>query len=287
MGRIAKELSKARARKDTNGPTAIATSDAPTAITSRDAPNAVTEGGDESEEFIDFQSLTNMIPDETCLVKNRIVAALPDAPERSMYKVLRTRVLQRLRASQWNIIGLSGTGPGEGKTVTAINLAYSLAQDVNHRVILVDFDLRRPSIHTYLGIEPKYDLSNFLDGTKDLKEILVRPDEKRLAVLTNHTTYRDSSEVLSSPDLGALVERLRNLGPKTITIFDLPPTLAGDDVLAFSPLVDAILLVVAEGVCRREYLAETHELLKDVNILGAILNKSREKTPSGGYYDYY
>ncbi len=152
---------------------------------------------------------------------------------------------------------------------------------------MVDLDLRRPSVHSYLGMEPRYDLSSFLDGSKELDEILVRPNESRLAVMTNQTTYRDSSEVLSSPELGALVQRLRNLGPKTITIFDLPPALAGDDVLAFSPLIDAILLVVAEGTCKREFLAETHELLKDTNILGAILNKSREKTPSGGYYDYY
>lgn len=278
MGRIAKELSMARDKKGPEKPSAVKASDAPTAIT---------DSGDASSEEIDFSSLQNLIPDEESLIKNRIVAAQPDAPERSMYKVLRTRVLQRLRASQWNVIGITGTGPGEGKTVTAINLAYSLAQDVNHKVILVDLDLRRPSVHTYLGIEPEYDLSNYLRGSNDLDEILVRPDENRLAVLTNQTTYKDSSEVLSSPELGALVQRLRNLGPKTITIFDLPPALAGDDVLAFSPLIDAILLVVAEGTCRREYLAETNELLKDTNILGAILNKSREKTPSGGYYDYY
>ena len=200
---------------------------------------------------------------------------------------MRTRVLQRLRAAQWNVLGVSGTGPGEGKTVTAVNLAYSLAQDVNHNVVLVDLDLRRPSLHTYLGLEPKYDLSDYLNGTADLDEILVRPGEDRLAILTNQTTYRDSSEVLSSPELVALVHQLKNLGPKTITIYDLPPALAGDDVLAFAPLIDALLLVVAEGACRRDHLAEVNELLKDTNILGAILNRSREKSPSSGYYDYY
>jgi len=277
MGRIAKELSKARTKKSLKKRAPRDQDDAPTPISE----------GTAVSEVIDFAALPSMSPDAEVLAANRIVAASEDAPQRSLYKVLRTRVLQRLRASHWNVIGVSGTGPGEGKTVTAINLAYSLAQDVNHQVILVDFDLRRPSIHTYLGIEPRYDLSSYLDGSKELDEILVRPNESRLAVLTNQTTYRDSSEVLSSPELGALVQRLRNLGPKTITIFDLPPALAGDDVLAFSPLIDAILLVVAEGTCKREFLAETHELLKDANILGAILNKSREKTSSGGYYDYY
>jgi len=283
MGRIAKELAKAsrleaqkRAlkREQRQGNTVV-------------AANGHTGGFNADEGLVDFARLPSINPDEECLEKNRIVAAQADSPQRAVYKVLRTRVLQRLRASEWNVIGVSGTGPGEGKTVTAINLAYSLAQDVNHHVVLVDLDLRRPSLHTYLGIEPNRDLSDYLSGTTDLDQILVRPGESRLAIMTNQTTYRDSSEVLSSPELGSLVQKLRNLGPKTITIFDLPPALAGDDVLAFAPLMDALLLVVAEGKCRREHLVEANELLQGVNILGTILNQSREKSPSSGYYDYY
>jgi len=279
MGRIAEELakvSKTESKKDASKK-------------KRRKKNslAVTGGLDTAGDRIDFAQLPNINPDEDCLSEHRIVAAQPDSPNRAVYKVLRTRVLQRLRASQWNMIGVSGTGPGEGKTVTAINLAYSLAQDVNHHVFLVDLDLRRPSIHTYLGLEPKYDLSNYLNGTSNLDEILIRPGESRLALLTNQTTYKDSSEVLSSPELAALVHQLKSQGPKTITIFDLPPALAGDDVLAFAPLIDALLMVVAEGKCRRDHLAEASELLKDVNILGTILNQSREKSPSSAYYDYY
>lgn len=279
MGRIAEELAKASKSKQK---------------TQKSEPElrngsslSVTGGFSVAGEVIDFARLPSVNPDEDCLTKYRIVAAQADSPDRAVYKVLRTRVLQRLRASQWNMIGVSGTGPGEGKTVTAINLAYSLAQDVNHNVILIDLDLRRPSLHTYLGIEPNYDLTDYIKGHKELEQILVRPGESRLAIVTNQTTYRDSSEILSAPELGALVHKLKRLGPKTITIFDLPPALAGDDVLAFAPLIDALLLVVAEGTCRREHLSEAKELLKDINILGAVLNQSREKTPSSGYYGYY
>lgn len=278
MGRIEKALSKVR-KAEAGG------------IASQHRQNshslALTASVDTAVEKIDFSLLPNMIPDQDCLVRNRIVAAQPDAPAKSVYKVLRTRVLQRLRASQWNVIGISGTGPKEGKTITAINLAYSLAQDVNYRVVLVDFDLRRPAIHRYLGLEPKHDLASFLKGTSKLDEILIRPGESRLAVLANQSTYRDSSEVLSSPELRGLVHQLRNLGPRTVTIVDLPPVLAGDDVLAFSPLLDALLLVVSQGTCKREELVQTQELLKDINILGAILNRSREKSATSGYYDYY
>lgn len=278
MGRIAEELAKAKKSKASdNGKSKKRNADP---VNFR-APASIDSGG------IEFASLPNVPLDDEVLVENRIVAAQPEAPERSVYKVLRTRVLQRLRASAWNVLGVSGTGPGEGKTLTAINLAFSLAQDVSHRVILIDLDLRRPSIHSYLGVEPKHDLSDYLNGSLELKDILVRPGEDRLAIMTNQTAFRDSSEVLSSPEMGALIHQLRNLGPKTITVLDLPPVLAGDDVLAISPLIDAMLLVVAQGMCKREHLAEAHELVKEANILGVILNRSRDRSSSQGYYDSY
>ena len=252
----------------------------------KQSPVPITEAI-ESEHNIDFSELPVMVPDEECLEKHRVVAALKDAPERTAYKVLRTRVLQRLRAAQFNVIGITGAGPGEGKTLTAVNFAYSLAQDVNHQVILVDLDLRRPSIHEYLGISPLRDISDVLDGSAKLEDALVCPNANRLAVLTCQTPIRDSSEILSSPEMAAIFHRLGALGQKTITVVDLPPVLASDDVIAFSPIVDALLLVVGHGRCRREDLRETQELLREAEILGIVLNKSLEKSAATGYYDYY
>ena len=243
---------------------------------------------DVEPQFIDFAKLPTLRPDPELLIQNRIVAAQPDAPARTVYKILRTRVLQRMRAARWNILGISGSGPGEGKTLTAVNLAFSLAHDLNYRVILVDLDLRRPSLHKYLGIEkPRFDLEQYRQNKATLKQLLLRPGEQRLAVITNTTAHRDSSEVLSSPKLAKFVEELRSLGTNTITVCDLPPVLAGDDVLAFAPLIDALLLVVAEGVCKRENLTGIKDLLGDTEIIGTVLNRSRERSSSVDYYDYY
>ncbi len=251
------------------------------------SPVPIKENSKTAKHSIDFSKLPVMVPDENCLEKYRVVAALHDAPQRNAYKVLRTRILQRLRASKFNVIGITGAGPGEGKSLTALNLAFSLAQDVNHQVILADLDLRRPSVHEYLGLTPKYDLSDLLDGSKKLTDVLVCPNVNRLAVLTNQTAYRDSSEILSSPEMANLIQEFRDFGPKTITIVDLPPVLASDDVIAFSPSVDALLLVVGQGVCRREDLKEAQELLRESEILGVVLNGTREKSAASGYYDYY
>ena len=277
IGRIEKALEKNRGSKSkkTASPRA------------KKSPVRIAKGIEKAYRSIDFSKLPVMAPDEECLETYRIVAALKNAPERRAYKILRTRVLQRLRASRFNLIGITAAGPGEGKTLTAINLAFSLAQDVNHQVILADLDLRRPSVHEYLGLTPKYDLTDLLNGSSKVKDVLICPNANRLAVLTNQTIYRDSSEILSSPEMASIVHRLKSFGQKTITIFDLPPVLASDDVIAFSPLVDTLLLVVREGRCHREDLRETQELLGDSEVLGVVLNGSREKSAATRYYDYY
>jgi len=130
-------------------------------------------------------------------------------------------------------------------------------------------------------------LDSKIYGSATLEQTLLRPGGGRLAVLCNSIAYRDSSEILSSPAMVNLVDELRALGPNTITIFDLPPVLAGDDVIAFSPLMDAILLVVAEGIGRRENVLGMLELLKDTEIIGTVLNRSRDKSSSMDYYGYY
>ena len=241
----------------------------------------------EPQHSIDFSALPVMVPNEDCLEKYHVVAALKNAPDRTVYKVLRTRVLQRLRASRFNVIGVTAASPGEGKTLTAINFAYTLAQAVNHQVVLLDLDLRRPSVHEYLGISPPKDLFDLLDGSAKLEEVLVCPNANRMAVITCQSPIRDSSEVLSSPEMASIIHQLKSLGPNTITVVDLPPALASDDVIAFSPLVDALMLVVAQGQCRREDLREAEEMLRDYEILGVVLNQSRDKSAAAGYYDNY
>ena len=192
MGRIEEALTKSRGAKRRKK--------SPISITEAMVP----------EHSLDISSLPVMVPDQECLEKYRVVAAMQDAQERTAYKILRTRVLQRLRASQFNVIGITGAGIGEGKSLTAINFAYSIAQDVNHQVILADLDLRRPSLHEYLGISPPKDLSDVLDGSAKLEDVLVCPNANRIALLTNQSSHRDSSEILASPEPDLPVEELRS-----------------------------------------------------------------------------
>ncbi len=200
------------------------------------------------------------------------------------YKVLRTQVSQRMRQHGWKTLGITSPGHGEGKTLTAINLSISLALEPTHTVLLVDADLQRPSVHTYLGIDVQNGLrDHLLDGIA-VEDILVHPKIQRLVVLPGSKPIASSSEMLSSPDMLDLVQQLKKRYPTRFVIFDLPPVLSSDDVQALSPYLDATLLIAEEGRTERDQLSRAAELLRatNQNLIGTVLNKSAEKSSMYG-----
>jgi Mrp family chromosome partitioning ATPase len=212
-----------------------------------------------------------------------ILSEYQDDRIRSAYKMLRTRTLQRIRQNNWQVIGVTSPTQGDGKTLTSVNLALSLARELTLSVVLMELDLRRPSICRQFGVIPDKGLTDYLDGSADLEEVLFRPEgTERLAIMPNTDVYEDSSETLSSPQVATLVERLRSTEPGRVIICDLPPYLATDDVLAFAPLADAFLVVVSEGRTSREVLKKGLDILHDLPLLGVVLNRSEES--STGYY---
>jgi protein-tyrosine kinase len=227
--------------------------------------------------------------DKAVLHDNFILPQLQDAGALRAYKILRTRVLRRLEANQWRSFALTGVTAGEGKTLTAINLAIALAQDVNTWVALVDLDLQRPRIAEYLGLRNAHGekgLSDYLQGDATFENIVYLPsDVERLAVIPNFTPMLNASETLTSPRMGDLLQALEAEAPRRILIFDMPPVLAADDVLAFGPQVDGLLLVVAEGTTDRNQLTRAREVLAEMNLLGVVLNRSAERNDAA-YYSY-
>ena len=224
---------------------------------------------------LDVQSLASVKLDPTVLEWNRIVVDDTSGAS-AAYKVLRTRVLQRMRRNGWRTLGVTGTCPNEGKSLTAINLSMNLARQSGTSVVLVDMDLRKPSIHRHLGISPKYGIGDHLRGGVPLERVAVRPGLDRLGVIVNERSFSNSSEILSSPQVAELVDQVKQ-GEGRIAVFDLPPVFAGDDVLAFCPMLDAVLLVLAQGTTRRTDLVAIRELLQNVNVVGAVLNRSSEE----------
>jgi len=221
--------------------------------------------------------------DTRAMERQCILPAISDVAALRAFKILRTRVLRRLDMNKWNSIAISGMSVGEGKTMTAINLAMALAQDVNTWVFLVDLDLRRPQIGKYLGMSFEKGLSDYLLGKATLEEVVYNLQSDRLGVIPNARAFQQSSEFLNSPRMGEFLAALEREVPRRIVIFDMPPLLASDDVLAFAPQFDSLLLVVSEGGSGRAMLRGAREVLSEMNLLGVALNRSRERNESAYY----
>lgn len=211
------------------------------------------------------------------LAKKRVISPRRNGIVENAYKVLRTQVLRTLQTNSWNTFGVVSTKQNEGKTLTAINLAISIAQEVQHTVLLVDLDLRNPSLHQYFDYKPEYGLGDYLYNDQPLQDTLFTPGIDGLVVLPCRQPIANSSEVLSSPKLVQLVEELKSRYPKRVVVFDLPSLLDGDDVLAFSPHIDSILMVIEDGMTGQEDLLHAMDYLKEVELLGTVLNKSSSK----------
>lgn len=209
--------------------------------------------------------------------KHRLVAGIPGHPLRDTYRMLRTRVLQELKANNWSTIAVTSPVEGCGKTLTAINLAISLAMDHSHLVLLVDGDLRNPRVHEYFGYKPEYGLSDFLFRDVPLSSILFHPDIDRLTVLPGRESISESAEALASPKSLSLLKDLRTRYADRIIVVDVPPVLAVDDALTLAPNIDCMLMVAENGRTSREDLYKALDLLDGIPILGTVLNKSDKK----------
>jgi len=208
------------------------------------------------------------------LSKARIVAGDGGDAVTRAYKLLRTQVLQRMTQKGWQTLAIVSPGASEGKTLTAINLGIAMANSVQHTVMLVDCDWRKPSVHKYFDYEPEHDIATYLSGKEPLSSAMVNPGIPRFCFLPCRAPIQQSSERLGSALVGNFVAELKNRYANRIVIFDLPPMLLTDDCLSFLPQVDCVLVVVEEDGTAREELEQTLEMVGRDKLLGTVMNKS-------------
>jgi capsular exopolysaccharide synthesis family protein len=209
--------------------------------------------------------------DPKVLARNHIVANQLGNNATDAFRSLRAQVLRRLGHGT-TALGITSLGNGEGKTTLAINLAIAISMDVNQTVLLVDADLRRPSVARYLGLPTTSGLSDVLGGNASISECLINPGLPRLCILPARDSVANSAELLSSPQMRQLTRELRRRYEDRIVIFDLPPLLTVADTIGFLPMVDATLLVVRDGTVQTSDLKRMVRLLQDHNLIGAVLN---------------
>ncbi len=213
--------------------------------------------------------------DRESLRQRRVI--FPDEPglAAEAYRMLRTQLLQRVRQRGARVIGIASPADGDGKTLTAVNLALALAAEPNQTILLVDMDLRRPNVATLLGIPESRGVESVLRGEIGVDEALWRPEgRERLAIMPTAALGTSSSELLAGERTRAFLQEIRTRYTDRLVVLDLPPVLLTDDVLTLSPLLDGILLVIAEQRTRREDLQRTQSLLGSVPQLGSVLNRA-------------
>lgn len=191
------------------------------------------------------------------------------------YKILRTQLLRRLGNKGGGMVAVTAVNAGDGKTVTSMNLALSLARDVNTRVVLIDVDLQRPSIARYLGMQATTGLDDYLAGRAPIDELWHDIGVPRLTVVPSLGSILDSSDALRSPAMMELLDTLHR--QQCVVILDMPPLLMGDDVLTITPHLDGVLLVVGERTTPRAALVAARSVLAEMNVLGVVLNRSSER----------
>lgn len=226
-------------------------------------------------------------------VRTRVVEVSPEVLERSRlmtngrqdevanaYRMLRTQVLQRMGLKHWQTLAVVSPAAGEGKTLTAINLALSLASTRSHTALLVDLDWREPSVHRYFEYTPEQDIHAHLRGECAFEDVLVNPGIPRFCFAPCGQAAPEASELLGS--LGPFVSELSGRYSNRIVLFDLPPLLATDDALSFLPHVDAALLVVEENRTARDDVRRSIELIGEDRLLGTVINRSARTLPRYG-----
>jgi non-specific protein-tyrosine kinase len=192
------------------------------------------------------------------------------------YKMLRTQILQRLQQTNGRTVMITSAVPGEGKTVTAINLAFTFAKEFQQTVLLVDGDLQQQRIHQYLGYESDKGLINYLLDDCPVNDLFTWPGIEKITLISGGRTFGESSEILGAPRMRELIDNMKSRYPERYVFFDVPAIKSGADALVFAPMVDHVLLVVEEGKTSINDIKKSIAMLPEGKLLGLILNRHRQ-----------
>lgn len=225
------------------------------------------------------------------LDRNLVITASRHDPAHAAFDVLRTRIVQAMRDHGWTRIGITSPNAGNGKSFAAINLAISLSRLSDLRTVLIDMDLRRPGLARILGLRDMPATADFLRGEIGADSYLstFAPNMlnigDRLALGINGRTDPYAAELLQHPKTAEVLQQMQQDLAADLILYDLPPALAMDDVLAFRPHLDCVLLVVGGGETRTRDVRELQRRLgEELPILGVVLNKAEiDDDPGYGY----
>jgi capsular exopolysaccharide synthesis family protein len=226
--------------------------------------------------------------DPAHLESSRIIAHGASGQHGRYYDMLRTQVLQEMDKKSWQFLAVTSPTAGCGKSVTACNLALSIARLPERSVLLVDLDLRKPVVADYLGLGRNEGVLGVLEGRTTLSSAVVEASigPTSISVLPGSVSSAGSSEWMASQTMGTLLQAIKRDFRSRIIILDLPPMLLGDDVISILPRVDVAILVAGAGATSVSDIKECQKHLQRTPVVRVVVNKVME-TADSSYYGYY
>jgi protein-tyrosine kinase len=203
-----------------------------------------------------------------------VAAIAPHAEAAEQYRAIRTRLTAREELGPLRTVGVTSPATGDGKSVTAANLALTMAQEIQRRVVLVDADLRDPSVHRLFAVDRGPGLAEVLAGEASLEDALIELPDLRLTLLPAGRTAEYPAELLGSDMMRRLVDQLGVRFDRIL--LDLPAALPVADVGSIAPHVDGMLMVVRAGVTQRPALDQALALFEEQKVIGVVLNEAHQ-----------
>lgn len=279
MEKIQAALAKARATRE--GGVAPVTASRPTAADPGMAP-LPPEAREAEAAWAGLKAWTPELPR---LLKARITT-VSGGRDATAFDVMRTKTLQTMRSNNWRRLAITSPSPGCGKSTIALNLAFSLSRQSELRSILMELDLRRPALAKILGATPSGSVTEVLEGRTDFSEQALCY-QHNLALSLCTSAVRNPAELLHAAQVPLTVAEIETRYAPDLMIFDMPPMLLSDDMMAFAGQVDCVLLVAgAEQSTIKEIDTCERELASQTNVMGVVLNKCRYMGQEYGY-SYY
>ena len=211
-----------------------------------------------------------------------IAVSQPRSAYTEQYRSLRTKILQAGERGEMRAFVVTSAGVAEGKTLTALNLAWLLAQTEGVRALIIDSDLRRPCATDYLGLEARPGLSEVLGGEMRLEDAIMRLEPSGLHLLPGGRPRDDVAELLSGPSYSRILSEVRRMFD--YIIIDAPPLGIFTDANVLMSRADAGLLVVRAGKTRYSTVDKLLEQMPRERLLGIVLNRTEEQPDSTSYY---
>jgi len=223
--------------------------------------------------------------DEEYIASQGCLSKISDFKVIESYKILRTRLDQSMLEKNSRSLMITSAFDTEGKTLTAINLAFSFSKHYHQTVLLVDCDLRKQNIYKYLGYSSVLNLVDYLVDDVPLSDVMIRLKNKNITIISGERTVEYGAELLSSSQMINLFNQFKNRYNDRIIIFDLPPVLLLADAIASSSWIDSILFVVQFGKTSFKDIKKSIDRLPRNKFLGFVINRSQ--TADNGYDKYY